>query len=118
MEYMLIDFEFATITENPDKEMPILAKHGTLHYMSPECNNYLISPKSDVWSLGVTVYCSMVGHEPYSYAEDRPYGYPVWNRIRNISMRKLLKDMLTPDSRDRPTMKEVVERAKKIEIVK
>merc|ERR1719210_1627129 len=40
-------------------------KKGTWAYMAPEVFNDEVSPKSDVWALGVVIYELLVGRRPF-----------------------------------------------------
>lgn len=59
----LVDFGLATATDDDSKTIRI----GTPHYMSPEvCEARSVEPKSDVYSLGITLYHLLVGQPPYA----------------------------------------------------
>lgn len=57
----LIDFGFAIQEKNwkPSDGVGV----GTLDYVAPEIlNNEPLNNKSDLWALGVSVYCMLIGY--------------------------------------------------------
>ena len=60
----LVDFGLATATDDDEAKT---IRIGTPHYMSPEvCEARSVDPKSDVYSLGITLYHLLVGQPPYA----------------------------------------------------
>ena len=60
----LVDFGLATATDDDEART---IRIGTPHYMSPEvCEARSVEPKSDVYSLGITLYHLLVGQPPYA----------------------------------------------------
>lgn len=57
---------------------------GTTMYMSPErIENVAYGPPSDIWSLGLTLYCLAVGQNPYHHAiNEGAAGY--WGLVKMI----------------------------------
>jgi len=68
----LIDFGFALDLNDTtlNKTSNGLIFMGTPYYMAPEVvNKQLLTPKSDMWSLGVTMYTMLVGYPPFVKAK-------------------------------------------------
>lgn len=60
----LVDFGLATAT-NDDAAKAV--RIGTPHYMAPEvCEATSVEPKSDVYSLGITLFHLLTGQPPYA----------------------------------------------------
>ncbi|CAD7974984.1 unnamed protein product, partial [Amoebophrya sp. A25] len=63
----MIDFGFSHILEGQTK--PIAAACGSISYMAPEVvsqKQELITPKVDMWSLGVITFMLLAGYPPFS----------------------------------------------------
>ncbi|MCQ2820220.1 MAG: protein kinase [archaeon] len=69
MEVKLTDFGLAKIMDNSDQLELTSQGVGTYYYLPPECfekkENAIISPKLDIWSLGVMTYEMIYGYKPY-----------------------------------------------------
>ncbi len=60
----LVDFGLATATDDDEAKT---IRIGTPHYMSPEvCEARSVEPKSDVYSLGITLFHLLVGQPPFA----------------------------------------------------
>ena len=112
----LVDFGLATEAESEMASSRI----GTPHYMAPEvCEARPAEPKSDVYSLGITLYHLLVGSPPYagmsvreilaSHVEGRPL-HPE-RKLPGLPkpICQLVRDMTKRDALPRPTAQEVVE---------
>jgi serine/threonine-protein kinase len=97
------------------------ARLGTWDYMAPEqwIKSKTVSPKADVYSLGVLLFLMLAGRLPFPadqakdlmffhLFEEPPMGYVAGNVPPQVV--KLLKQMLEKTAPPRPSMVEVVER--------
>src|SRR5262249_51739049 len=111
----LVDFGLATEAES---EMAA-SRIGTPHYMAPEvCEARPAETKSDVYSLGITLYHLLVGTPPYAGLSVREIlaahveGKPLHPERRLPGLPKpicdLVRDMAKRDPLLRPTAQEVV----------
>ncbi|KAF8306781.1 kinase-like protein, partial [Clavulina sp. PMI_390] len=111
---VVADFGLAT-----NKESTVDFHNGSEIYMSPEClgelhcNNPYRSAPSDVWSLGVVVFCIFMGHPPWmkpsttdiafnSFLLDPDYflrHFPI-----SIQFHRLLRGVFTVNPERRPTL--------------
>ncbi|MCZ2355779.1 MAG: serine/threonine protein kinase [Bacteroidia bacterium] len=68
-EVKILDFGIAKLVDNDGKNLTKTGmKLGTLLYMSPEqIRGAAIDYRSDIYSLGVTLYQMLTGNEPYDY---------------------------------------------------
>lgn len=113
----LADFGSA-VSYIPDHK--IIYFGGSLHYSAPEIhlNQPVIGPEVDIWSLGTTLYSLLVGKLPIRYNNNKfdrdaletfringPH-YPD-NIIISESVRSLVTNMLTFDTSQRITIKEI-----------
>jgi serine/threonine-protein kinase len=112
----LVDFGLATAADSAMASSRI----GTPHYMAPEvCEARPAEPKSDVYSLGVSLYHLLVGTPPYAGMSVREIlashveGKPLHPERRLPGLPKpvcaLVREMTKRDPLLRPTAQQVVE---------
>ena len=89
----LIDFG---LTDNVNDDCHERA--GSPLYMAPEAINMKISPKSDVWSLGVMYYCYCYGVLPFDDPDENVLFNNILNKDINYSLPLL--DNITDDDID------------------
>jgi serine/threonine protein kinase len=82
----------------------VSAGFGTREYMAPEqARGGLVSPATDVWGLGATLFAAATGVPPYpagpGVRELRPRLHPVLAEVVDAA--------LSPSPEDRPTVQEV-----------
>ena len=91
---------------------------GTPYYMAPEVIQGKYDSKCDVWSCGVVLYILLSGRPPFpgkseseifAHIQAGPpsFAESSWKHVSKAA-KSLLKDMLKPDPRDRPTAYEVL----------
>lgn len=91
---------------------------GTPYYMAPEVIQGKYDSKCDVWSCGVVLYILLSGRPPFPGKSEYEIfahiqaGLPsfaesTWKHVSKAA-KSLLKDMLKPDPKDRPTAYEVL----------
>jgi len=92
-------------------------KKGTWAYMAPEIFNDIVSPKSDLWALGVVIYELLCGKRPFGMGafevhaalfDDAPDVdlTPVKQVGASDAAISFLQLLLTKDTSDRPTAAE------------
>lgn len=83
---------------------------GSRIYMSPEAENDPrgLSYSTDVWSLGVTVWEIHCRRQPPLPNPDGSF-HLEWSTRSDIGTETMLKRMLAPIPKDRPSMEEIVE---------
>ena len=93
---------------------------GTPNYMAPEifeCNH---SKKSDIWALGIVMYKLLFGKLPYDIGESRDEEAVEYLKTIKISYKEnnikiidktidLIKQLLDPDFKKRPSLDEILE---------
>jgi len=119
------DFEFATAVT------PITKSLHTLQYMAPEVYDNFRNPAAtytmacDVWSLGATLFVAICGHFPFKFAGHSiatltaadvsalraaavSFSGGAWETT-SPELITLVRKMLTPDARQRPTADECLQ---------
>jgi serine/threonine protein kinase len=68
---ILVDFGIARIKDDPGLARRLAKVPGTLEFMAPErfLDHGRVSPASDLWSLGATLYYAMEGRSPFRRGE-------------------------------------------------
>lgn len=107
---VLIDFGLSCRAKSPEA---IETQIGTPYFMSPEMVNHMflgnveLGPKTDVWSLGVTLYAVKNNRGPFDDAttlialvDQITHGYYV-ERYVKTPLYKLIRKMLTVSTRRR-----------------
>lgn len=118
----IIDFGFAKCTTYLDIETnkyvqkKLSEYSGSMHYCSPEILTYkeYDGKKSDIWSLGVILYASLVGCFPFDNYDQNKIRKTIQigkYRIPNISTAgiSLLMQMLEKDPNERLSIDEVLD---------
>lgn len=76
---------------------------GTVRYMSPEqllANRVKIDGRSDIWSLGVTLYETLTSTLPFDGQTEQAYmmavnvGDPIWARVKNPAISRDLETVV------------------------
>jgi len=91
---------------------------GTLEYMSPEHLTfpYRVTPKSDVWAMGVIMFLMGSGQMPFSSGDNRitevidniTLSEPSYQWIDSPELRELVKWMLMKNPEDRPNAVDIL----------
>ena len=91
---------------------------GTLEYMSPEHLTfpYRVTPKSDVWAMGVIMFLMGSGQMPFSSGDNRitevidniTLSEPNYRWIDSPELRELVKWMLMKNPEDRPNAVDIL----------
>ena len=121
----LSDFGLSKIAEHGDESGTV---KGTPHFMSPEqARGKRLDPRSDLYSLGIMLYESVVGETPFqgpplAIMAQHVRGVPEPPRARNPaitpSLEALILRMLAKEPSDRPASGLVVAAALREEIVR
>ncbi|CAK60167.1 unnamed protein product (macronuclear) [Paramecium tetraurelia] len=94
--------------------MPV--KCGTANYIAPEItNNAVVTPKIDIWSLGIILYTMSCGYKPtqiqgsYKYSQGPiPFRKFDWKK-RSKELQNLITQMLEMDPNKRPSCQELMQ---------
>ncbi|KAI0039012.1 Pkinase-domain-containing protein [Auriscalpium vulgare] len=120
MNIQVGDFGLAALIENPGERKKTIC--GTPNYIAPEvlfdtANGH--SFEVDTWSIGVILYTLVVGRPPfqtkdvkeiYQRIRDNQYEFPSDREI-SLEARELVKQILTPDPQQRPSLHEIIDHA-------
>lgn len=110
----IIDFGFAHEMSRDD--FPFMTTCGTIDYLAPEIlTSSCATSLSDIWSLGVILYCLVVGHFPFSgetrdeiahEIRTKPIEFPQYLSQQLIH---LLRRLLDKEPKSRITINEILE---------
>lgn len=125
----LADLGLAKVRPERAEDGPVLehvstgggARLGTWDYMAPEqwMKSKTVSPKADVYSLGVLLFLMLAGRLPFSADQAKALMFlhlfeePLMGALASVAppeLVKLVADMLAKTAPPRPAMAEVVER--------
>ena len=120
-ECKLTDFGFAKICWDFSANCSIMAETycGTLPYLSPQiASKTIYDPyKSDIWAMGVSLYCLLNNRFPYTIGHirtmiiqqyDLNYISTRWSRRLSSEVLNLTLKLLEPDENKRPFIDVVV----------
>jgi serine/threonine protein kinase len=83
----IVDFGIAEIISNTQKETKAGFLRGSVPYMSPEvARGEPATFQSDIWSLGVILFCLLTGKRPFTGSNVREILEKIKNETLNISM--------------------------------
>ncbi|XP_026473910.1 ovarian-specific serine/threonine-protein kinase Lok-like [Ctenocephalides felis] len=86
-------------------------KCGTPLYIAPEVNNNSdgYTEKADIWSLGIILYFSLCGKEPFANLEENQEPFCINFDAINSCARDLVEKMIEPNSVKRLSISEVLQ---------
>ncbi|KAL0455694.1 UNVERIFIED_CONTAM: Calcium and calcium/calmodulin-dependent serine/threonine-protein kinase [Sesamum latifolium] len=112
----IMDFGLSSVEDFTD---PVVGLFGSIDYVSPEAlSRDKISPKSDIWSLGVILYILLSGYPPFSAQSNRQkqqmilngqfsFYEKTWKNISS-SVKQLITSLLKVDPDLRPSADEIL----------
>lgn len=109
----LIDFE-ESMSADKIVDPYIFSLRGTPSYMAPETFRAKVSPASDVWAMGVTVFAMLTGQMPFraKYAHELPQkiteSKPDFDLLPNQLSRDFVRRCLTKDPSQRASAEELI----------
>jgi hypothetical protein len=99
---VLVDFGSAVVLNNgAHQQEHHLDSYGTPGYAAPEQYNSLVSPKSDVYSLGATLYHLLTDDDPTRH----PLAFPALTTLPP-DVARVLQTALASDPQARPTARQ------------
>lgn len=104
--FVLCDFSVSVVLSNSDQLLR--DRTGTSVFMAPEISQNSYKPKpTDMWSLGITVFCLLFGKYPYNLGcFDQNTSIPPYIRITNNVMNY---DLVFPENHIIPDpLKEII----------
>ncbi|GMN59238.1 hypothetical protein TIFTF001_028330 [Ficus carica] len=113
----IMDFGLSSVEEFTD---PVVGLFGSIDYVSPEAlSQGYVTPKSDMWSLGVILYILLSGYPPFIaqsnrqkqqmiMAGDFSFYEKTWKNISS-SAKQLIRSLLTVDPQRRPSALELLD---------
>ncbi|PON59707.1 Calcium calmodulin kinase [Parasponia andersonii] len=113
----IMDFGLSSVEEFTD---PVVGLFGSIDYVSPEAlSQGNITPKTDMWSLGVILYIMLSGYPPFIaqsnrqkqqmiLAGDFSFYEKTWKNISS-SAKQLIKSLLAVDPQRRPSAQELLD---------
>ncbi|KAG8363749.1 hypothetical protein BUALT_Bualt19G0054600 [Buddleja alternifolia] len=113
----IMDFGLSSVEEFTD---PVVGLFGSIDYVSPEAlSRDNITPKSDIWSLGVILYILLSGYPPFVAQSNRQkqqmiingefsFYEKTWKNISS-SVKQLISSLLNVDPNMRPTAQQILE---------
>ncbi|KAL8555207.1 hypothetical protein ACS0TY_003132 [Phlomoides rotata] len=113
----IMDFGLSSVEDFTD---PVVGLFGSIDYVSPEVlSGDKVTPKSDIWSLGVILYILLSGYPPFIAQTNRQkqqmilngqfsFYEKTWKNISS-SVKQLITSLLKVDPNLRPSAEEIVQ---------
>ncbi|KAH6814846.1 hypothetical protein C2S51_023864 [Perilla frutescens var. frutescens] len=113
----IMDFGLSSVEDFTD---PVVGLFGSIDYVSPEAlSGGKITPKSDIWSLGVILYILLSGYPPFIAQTNRQkqqmilsgqlsFYEKTWKNISS-SVKQLIISLLKVDPNLRPSAQEILQ---------
>lgn len=113
----IMDFGLSSVEDFTD---PVVGLFGSIDYVSPEAlSGDKITPKSDIWSLGVILYILLSGYPPFIAQTNRQkqqmilsgqfsFYEKTWKNISS-SVKQLITSLLKVDPNLRPSAEEILQ---------
>lgn len=116
LEVVLIDFGLSFVTEKASDKMQRDTRCGSAYYVPPEilqvCDDDPIDPfATDVWGLGVVLFCVSHGHWPY-FTDTETLEMSHWEPVSSefsYEMGSFLQSALWTDPHERARIEQLVD---------